>query len=212
MPPAVRCRWSSARSPRRGLRTTNRWYTWPGSHLRAARPGRAGQRRAIARRERPPPRRPAAQQRQPRGQDGRLQLVESRVDARLLMVIAIRLAAVSQPADALREPAIVGDDRAAIAKRAEILGGIEAECSSHPDRADGPAAGGRQMRLAAVLDDGEVVARGDALDRGHVGGLAVQVDRQDRARARSDRALATAAGSSVSRPDRCPRRRAARRP
>ncbi len=42
------------------------------------------------------------------------------------------------------------------------------------------------MRLAAVFDDGQVVARRDARDRGHVGRLAVEVHRQDRAGARAD--------------------------
>ena len=41
------------------------------------------------------------------------------------------------------------------------------------------------MRLAAVLDDGEAVTRGDALDRRHVGRLAVEMHRHDRARART---------------------------
>src|ERR1700687_3169521 len=102
------------------------------------------------------------------------------------MVIAIGLAAVAQPADALREPPIVGHDRASVAERAEILRGIEAERPGHADRTDRPPGCGRQVGLAAVLDNRQMVARRDALDRRHVGGLAVQVDWQDGARAWSD--------------------------
>jgi hypothetical protein len=45
------------------------------------------------------------------------------------------------------------------------------------------------VRLAAVLDDRQVVAGGDALDRGHVRRLPVHVHRDNRARARTDRAF-----------------------
>ena len=56
-----------------------------------------------------------------------------------------------------------------------------------PMRPDRPSVGGREVRLAGVLDDGEMVARGDALDRQHVRGLSIEVHGHDRARARSDR-------------------------
>ena len=55
-----------------------------------------------SRRERPPPRRPGREKRQARAQDRGLHLVEPGVDAGLLVVIAIGLAAVAQPPDARR--------------------------------------------------------------------------------------------------------------
>ena len=119
--------------------------------------GAPGQRRAIARRQRAPPAGPAGEARQPRAQDGRLHLVEPRVDARLLVMVAVGLAAVAQPPDPVGERAIVGDDRAAIAERAEILRRIEAERAGDADRADRPPGGRREVRLAAVFDDRELV-------------------------------------------------------
>ena len=76
------------------------------------------------------------QQRQPRAEDRRLDFVEPRVDARLLMMIAIRLAAVAQTLDSSRERAIASHDRAAVAERAEVLRRIETERARDADRAD----------------------------------------------------------------------------
>ena len=53
----------------------------------------------------------------------------------------------------------------------------------------------RQVRLRAVFDDRQAVPRGDRLERRHVGRLAVEVHRHDRAGARRD-------GGSTPRPDR----------
>ena len=89
---------------------------------------------------------------------------------------------------ALGERGVVGDDRAAVAERAEVLRRVEAERAGDADRADRPAVGRGEVRLAAVFDEREAVPRGDALERRHVGRLAVEVHRQDRARARRDRA------------------------
>ena len=77
------------------------------------------------------------------------------------MVVAVGLAAVAQPLDARRRARVVGDDRAAVAERAEILRRIEAERAGDADRADRPPVGGGEVRLAAVFDDREVVPRGD---------------------------------------------------
>ncbi len=143
---------------------------------------------------------PAAKARQPRAENRRLQIVEPRVDARLDVMIAVGLAAVAQPLDRVGERAIAGDDGAAVAERAEVLGRVEAERAGDADRADRPSAARREMRLAAVLDDREVVSRGDRFDRGHVGRLAVEVHRQDRARLRTDR------GFNLARVDRQPHR------
>ena len=79
-------------------------------------------------------------------------------------------------------------DRAAVAQRAEILGRIEAERAARR-RSCRPAVrprwrgapGTRPRRCARWWRDG------DALERVHVGGLAVEMHRQDRARARRDR-------------------------
>ena len=104
------------------------------------------------------------------------------------MMIPVGLAAVSQPPEPVGQRAIVRDNGSAVAQRAEILGRVEAERSSDADGADRPSARGCEVRLAAVLDDRQVVPCGDALDRRHVGRLPVQVNRQQCPRARRHRA------------------------
>ena len=59
------------------------------------------------------------------------------------------------------ERRIVRRDRSAVAECAEVLRRIEAVGGCGAEGADRPPVTGRQMRLAAVLDDGEIVARGD---------------------------------------------------
>ncbi len=145
------------------------------------------QQTAIPRRQGAAPPGPLAEPRQPRPEDGRLQLVEAGVHAGLLVMVAVGLSAVAQPPDPCRQRAIVGDDGAAVTERAEILGRIEAERAGDADRADRTAGSGREVRLAAVFDDRQIVARGDSLERAHVGCLPVQMNRQNRARPRADR-------------------------
>ena len=72
----------------------------------------------------------------------------------ILMPVAIGLPAVAQPLDAAPPaPRSLVIDGAAVAERAEVLGRIEAERAGDADGADRPPVGGRQMCLAAVLDD-----------------------------------------------------------
>ena len=145
---------------------------------------RARYRRASARRARGPVR----QERQPRAKDRGLHLVEPRVHAELAVVIAIGLAAVAQAlARARRSRVVVGRQRAAVAERAEILRRVEAVRRGGAEAADRPAPARGEVRLAAVLDDGEAVPRGDRGDRRHVGRLAVEVHGHDRGGARRDR-------------------------
>ena len=70
--------------------------------------------------------------------------------------------------------------RATVAERAEILGRVETVGGGCAKAADRTPFAGRQVRLAAVFDDGEVVARGDLGDGAHVGRLTVEVHRHDR--------------------------------
>ena len=73
-----------------------------------------------------------------RAQDGSLQLVEPAVDARFDVVMPRRLTAVAHPAHLLGDVRIVGDDRAAVAERPEVLGRVEAERAAAPAGADRP--------------------------------------------------------------------------
>src|SRR4029077_3357321 len=106
-------------------------------------------------------------------QYGRLHVVQAGVDAWHLVMIAVDLSAVAQPLHPVGQRAVVGDHRSAVAERAEVLRRVEAESAGDADGADRRTTARRQMRLAAVLDDGEAVTRGDALDSRHVGRLAV---------------------------------------
>ena len=104
-------------------------------------------------------------------------------------MISIRLTAVPQTLDSSRERLIASHHGAAVAERAEVLRRIKAEGPRDTDRADGAAGCRREMRLAAVFDERQVVSRRDPLDRGHVCRLAVEMDGHDRARTRADGAF-----------------------
>ena len=73
--------------------------------------------------------------------------------------------AVAEPADAPGKRRVVGDDGAAVAQGAEVLRRVEAEHAGDANGPDGPSASGCQVRLTAVLDDRQVVAVSDSLER-----------------------------------------------
>ena len=103
----------------------------------ARRPVRAGE--AAADSGPPASRRRAVHsgsQRQTRAQNRGLHFVEPAVDAKLVVTVLIRLAAVPQALQFLGDRRVVGHHRAAIAERAEILRRIEAERAGDADRAD----------------------------------------------------------------------------
>ena len=116
---------------------------------------------AIAAGERAPPIGPPAEERQPGAQDRRLHLVEPRVDAELVVAVLVGLPAVAQPLRARQERGIARRQRAAVAERAEVLRRVEAVGRRGADAADRTSVARGQVRLAAVLDDREVVPPGD---------------------------------------------------
>jgi hypothetical protein len=129
------------------------------------------------------PIRPARQQGQTRSQDRRLHLVQARVHTELDVVIAIGLPAVSDTPCADGHGAVGERQRAAVAERAQVLRRVEAVAGGRAEAADGPITAGCQVRLAAVLDDGQAVARRHVREGGHVRRLPVQMHRHDRRRA-----------------------------
>ena len=145
------------------------------------------QRRSVFAAEGTAPLGPAGQQLEPRAQHGRLHLVEARIDPDFVVSVAIGLAAVSDPLGSLRETGIVRRQRAAVAERRQVLGRIEAVSGRRAERTHRAPLTGREVRLAAVLDDGEAVARGHAHDGRHVRGLSVKVYGHDGRGARGDR-------------------------
>src|SRR5262245_38775702 len=124
--------------------------------------------------------------RQPRAKDRSLDLVEPRIHAELIVIVTPPPSAVLKNPDAICQRGVARDDGAAVAQGAEILRGIEAERARDADGPNRTAIRRREVGLAAVLDDRQAVAERDALNAGHVGGLAVQVHRHDGARPRSD--------------------------
>ena len=70
---------------------------------------------------------------------------------------------------------------ALVARRAERLDALkkQIETAGGAEAAHRTSCARRQVRLAAILDDGEAVPPGDLCDRRHVGGLPVQVDGDD---------------------------------
>ena len=83
----------------------------------------------------------------------------------------------------------VRGERAALAVGAQVLGGVEAEGGRLAEAAHAPAAVARAVGLAGILDDGQVVARGDRQDGVEIRRPAVEMHRHDRPRVRGDRGL-----------------------
>ena len=116
-------------------------------------------------------------------QDRRLQRVEARVQADMdVVVLRLALAVEGERAELRGERVVIGEHGAAVAVAAERLGRIEAGAGDLAERAALPAAERAADRLRGVLDDQQVLARGDLLDRRIVGRQAEQVDRDDRLR------------------------------
>jgi hypothetical protein len=80
----------------------------------------------------------------------------------------------------------VGDQHAAIAEGAQILGGVEAESGAHPKRPGAPASKKRAMSLAGILDHMKLPLRGDLQDGIDVANTTEKVHWDDSPRSRSD--------------------------
>ena len=89
------------------------------------------------------------------------------------VVIARDLAVRPQQLRTLIERFVVGDQRACLAERAEVLAGIEAEGRDRAEVADLDAPPAREMRLSRILDDLHVELRGERAETRHVGGATV---------------------------------------
>jgi hypothetical protein len=150
---------------------------------------RARQQRAIRGGSGAPGCGPSGEQREARGEDGRLHLIEPAVHAHLAVMVTVRLPAVSDALQAGGERRVAGRNRAAVAERAQVLRRVETVGGRRADRSDRTTLARGQVRLAAVLDDREATGVGDGHDRAHVRGLAVEVHGKDRRGSRSDRGL-----------------------
>ena len=115
-------------------------------------------------------------------QDGRLQFVEPRVVAVDVVEVAALDAVDAQHPELLGERLVVGHHHAAVARRAEVLGRIEAEASEHPVAGDRFAVASGADRLRAIFDQRDAQRR-QIVEGGR---LAKKVDRDDRLRPRGD--------------------------
>ncbi len=122
-------------------------------------------------------------------QERRLELREAKVEPGLAVrEVAARAgpAVVVERVRPVGERLVVGDDGAALAA-VQVLARLEREAPGLADRADMPTLPLREVRLAGILEHGNVPRGGRRHDRVHVGHRSAEVDRQDQPRLRRDR-------------------------
>ena len=116
--------------------------------------------------------------------DRRLQLIEPAVIAARDGGILGGLTVDPQRSEALCDSGLVGDHHPGVAERAEVLRGIKTVAAGIAHRARDPAVVPRPVRLGAVFDEPQPVRVGERQDRAHVRALAIEMDGEDRFRAR----------------------------
>ena len=104
-------------------------------------------------------------------EDGRLQGVEAEVAADERVIVFRFRAVHAQHAELFRLFGVLRGDQAAVARRAEVLRGEEAEAAVLAHRAGPAALVLGADRLGRILDHRQVVTLGDVHDRIHVGAL-----------------------------------------
>jgi hypothetical protein len=123
-----------------------------------------------------------------RAQDRRLQGIEPRRGPDHAMVVAGLLTVRAQQAHPLGDLGVGRRHRAAVAPRPEVLGRVEREAPGVAQRADAAAVIARAVGLRGVLDHEQAGLARQREDRVHVDRLAIEVDRDDGARARAETA------------------------
>ena len=113
-----------------------------------------------------------------RPEDRRLDLVEPRVPALPLGVVAAVPAVLAQLPEAPGDLRVVGGDGAAVAVGTEVLRGIERKGSRSAEAAGRPALEARAVALSAVFDDERSLARRERAEPVEIGDAAVEMDRQ----------------------------------
>jgi hypothetical protein len=149
--------------------------------------GRLCEQLPVEARDLEPPGRPPGEVAQLDPQDGTLEAVHPVVEPDRIVVVALGLAVVAHRPRERRDLVVIGCERASLAVGTQVLTGVEAPRGCAPERPHRPAAVGRAVRLAGVLEDRDAASGGDRIDRIEVGRTAVEVDRHDRARASGDR-------------------------
>ncbi len=135
---------------------------------------------AVPIRQPPPGLGPAVEILELDAQDCPLEGVHAIIEAEFAVVVAAALGVVAQAPEPLGDRRVVGRDRAGLAVGTEVLSRVEAEAAAQPERAGPLAVVTCPVGLGGVLDDRNAPATTDLQQRTHVGGLAVEVNRQDR--------------------------------
>ena len=128
---------------------------------------------------------PAIQVRQLHVEHRGLQLIDTEVAADERVVVLRFPAVHAQHGEPLGERRIVGDTRAGIAEGAEVLGREEGQAADIAETAGARAVRVRRAdRLGGILDHLQGMGPGEWQQRLHVGQLAIEVHRHQRAHAR----------------------------
>jgi hypothetical protein len=120
---------------------------------------------------------------------GGLHLVQARVQALDLVVVLDPRAIVAQHAHRVGHGRVVGRQPTAVAHGAQVLARVKAPGRHVGQPAHAAPAPARRVRLGAVVQHAQAMARRHGVDGVHVGRLSVQMDRQDDLGARRDRGL-----------------------
>src|SRR2546422_6723143 len=111
-------------------------------------------------------------------QDAGVEIVQPTVETEAMDISSVR-AVVAQLADGGIDVLVVGHQRAAVPKRAQILLDDKTDRSGVAQLADLEIGAMGADALGIVLDDLELVFIGNLFDRGHVGALTVKMDRDN---------------------------------
>ncbi len=111
-----------------------------------------------------------------RAEDGRLEFVESAIEAEVFVVVFPSLAVIAQRAAGGGEVWIAGEDGTAVAEGTEVFGGVEAGGGGEACRATGVAVMSCSDALSAVFEDADAVLLLDGAEMVEVEAMAVEVD------------------------------------
>src|ERR1700733_3382595 len=116
-------------------------------------------------------------------QNRRLQGVQPAVPTNFIMVVTVAHSMHTQEADAFCDGLYPGGDHAGLAGGTEVLGGVKAESRSVPQGTRPAPIPGGPERLRRVFDQEQVMVLFQQLEAVPVGGLAIEVNGQDRSNA-----------------------------
>jgi hypothetical protein len=129
---------------------------------------------------------PCGQMRQLDSQDGGLQRIEAEIPADAFVKILRLRAVIPQQTEVMREVRIAGRDEPAVAECTEVLAREKREAPDRAHRSSRLTPVGRANGLGGIFHDWHARPSRSREDRVHVSAESVEMDRQNRARARGD--------------------------